>query len=258
MQKVLVTGGRGVLGTVLIPQLLAAGYAVRGTSRNPSTQTRNSVEWRPMELASGQGMTEAVKGVDVIIHAATSPFRKEKASDVDGTGLLLKAAKAAGVGHFIYISIVGVDRVPFSYYKTKLAAEQVIRQADVPWSILRATQFHNLMDMWFSPIKKMPIGLLPLNFQFQPISADETAARLVACVGEGPGGMLEDIGGPRVYTMGELARSWLAAQGMKRPLINLPMVGKTATAFRNGYHTVPHNRYGKQTWETWLQGLAKQ
>ena len=253
MTRILVTGGAGVLGRQLVTKLSQAGYAVRVMSRRSQPATRRpGVEWAQADLATGQGLVEAVSGVPVILHAATSPFKRTRQIDVDGTDRILEQSRSAGVSHFIYVSIVGIERIPFPYYRHKLAAEAVVTGAGVPWSILRATQFHDLLDGFLQPLARLPFGFLPTDFQFQPIDASEVADRLVECVAAGPSGRLTDMGGPEAHRLGDLARVWLAARGLKRPIIRLPIPGKLGHAFRNGYVTCPQHRQGKLTWAEWV------
>ncbi len=145
-QSVLVTGGTGTLGQALTPQLRQAGYTLRVMSRRDAP-AGITVEWARASLETGEGLDTAVAGTEVIIHAASSSTRRAQQVDVVGTERLLAAAHRAGVGHFIYISIVGIEQVPFPYYRYKLAAEKLVEAGGVPWSILRTTQFHNLLDL---------------------------------------------------------------------------------------------------------------
>ncbi len=253
-KRVLVTGGTGVLSRALTPRLQAAGYTVRITSRRVAPADRNPVlEWAQVSLETGEGLAEATAGVDTIIHAASSPFGKTKEVDVDGTGRLLAAGEKAGVGHFFYISIVGIDRIPYNYYQHKLAAEKVLEAGNIPWSVLRATQFHELIDRFLRGIAWSPIFMLPTDFQFQLIDAGEVADCMVEAINAGPAGRLPDIGGPCVQTAGELVRAWLDARHMRRWVIRLPLRGEVADGFRRGLNTVPENRTGRITWEEWLK-----
>ena len=251
--RVLVTGGTGVLGQALTPRLLQAGHTLRIMSRR-TAPPGTALEWATASLETGEGLAAAVIGADVIIHAASSPFKRTQQVDVDGTGRLLAAARRAGVGHFIYISIVGIDRVPFFYYRYKLAAEQLIESGGVPWSNLRATQFHNLIDIWLHLLAHTPFILpVPTDLPFQPVDAGEVAALLVDAVAAGPAGRLPDAGGPQVLKMGQMAESWRQARGLRRPIVHLPLPGKAAAGFRHGDHTTPHRKTGRITWTEWLE-----
>ena len=255
MTRVLITGGTGVLGSELLPRFVGAGYTVRVMSRRGSPPDADpGIEWAQAELQTGSGLAEAVSGADVIVHAASSPFRRTEAVDVAGTARLLEQARGAGVSHFMYISIVGIDRIPLGYYKRKLAAESRVEQSGVPWSTLRATQFHTLIDMQLRVLLRFPIVLAPTDFRFQPIDPGDVADRLRECVAKGAAGHLPDLGGPEVNTLGELAQTWAEIRGLRRRVVRLPLPGKIAAGFRQGLNTTPEGKYGKITWTDWVRG----
>jgi len=254
MPTVLVTGGTGVLGCELAPRLAAAGYTVRIMSRGPRRADADAkAQWAQADLETGEGLAEAVAGADLIIHCATSPMGRTQQTDVRGTELLLQHARASGQPHLFYISIVGIDRVPLGYYKAKLAAEKLVEGSGLPWSILRATQFHTLIDRFLRTLIRLPLALLPTDFKFQPIDPAEVADRMVEFIAGGPSGRLPDLGGPEILSFGDLARAWLKARRRRALLVHLPLPGKTATAFRRGYNCTPENAYGRVTWEQWLR-----
>jgi nucleoside-diphosphate-sugar epimerase len=185
------------------------------------------------------------------VHAASSPFRRTRQVDVEGTRLLLEAAKAAGVSHFMYISIVGIDRIPLPYYKHKLAAERLIEESGVPYSILRAPQFFTLMDDILRNLLRFPVGVYPAGFKFQPIDPGEVAERIVQQVAAGPGGRLAEIAGPEVRNAGELARAWLKASGKGCYAAAALKVGERSGRRRlpRGRQLRPGGKYGGVTWE---------
>lgn len=251
MKRVLLTGGTGTLGRKLVPRLKAAGYTVRVMSRrDPNPGEDEGVEWARASLELGTGLTEAMEGVNAVIHAASNPAKRQV--DVDGTKRLLDRAHAAGVDHFLYISIVGIDQIDFSYYKNKLAAERLIEASPVPWSILRATQFHEFVDRLLDPVTRLPVAIVPKGWYVQAISAGEVADRIVEALQRRPSGRLPDIGGPEVMNLEEMARLWLSAQGKHRRLIRLPIPGGLSAGFRQALNTTPDNRAGTVTWSQWL------
>jgi uncharacterized protein YbjT (DUF2867 family) len=251
MSRVVLTGGTGTLGRELVPRLLAAGYTVRVMSRRaPKPGEDTDVEWAQASLESGEGIAQGVVGANVVLHAASSPVKSQV--DVDGTARLLDGAREAGADHFVYVSIVGIDRIGFSYYQNKLAAERLIEASGLPYSILRATQFHDFIDRILHALIRLPVAFVPTNWQFQSISAAEVAGHLVDTVAVGPSGRLPDIAGPEVARLDDMARQWMAARAIRRPLVHLPVPGKLSAGFRQGLNTAPGNRAGVITWAEWL------
>ncbi|HEU5200675.1 MAG TPA: NAD(P)H-binding protein [Ktedonobacterales bacterium] len=253
MQRVLITGGAGALGREMVNLLTPQGYTVRVMSRRsrPATEPAE-IEWAQADLGAGTGIGEAVAGVDTIVHAATN-FLSSSKVDVAGTKRLLDAARDADVSHVLYVSIVGIERDPFAYYQNKLKAEALVQASGVPWSIQRAVQFYPFIDVLLRMFIHWPVALLPTDFQLQPMDIREAAGHMVESVVAGPAGRLPDIGGPEVRTLGDLAQPWMQARGLRRPVARLPLPGKTAAAFRNGYITCPEHKDGKIRWEEWLR-----
>ena len=249
--RVLVTGGTGNLGRALERSALAAGHIVRIMSRRPRPQAITNREWAQADIGSGAGVREAVAGVEAILHAATDP-RRATDVDVNGTRHLVEAARGTGITHLIYVSIVGIDEIPYSYYKRKREAEEIIKLSGVPPSILRATQFHSLLNTLVSVAARVPIMMpLPTDFKFQPVAESEVAERLVRQLGEPPGERLLGYGGPEVLTLGEMAETWMSVKGVRKKLIHVPLPGSVAAGFRAGKNTGADAR-GIIPWREWL------
>jgi uncharacterized protein YbjT (DUF2867 family) len=210
------------------------------------------VEWAQADLLSGAGLEQAVAGVDIILHAASSPFRDTRAVDVEGTRQLIEKGKAAGVGNFYYVSIVGIDKITYPYYAAKLAAEDVVKSGGEPYTILRATQFHPLLDTFLSTIfRRGPFLMLPGAMQFQLIDPGEVAGHIVGTLAKGASGRLPDIGGPQVQKVGEIANEWLKASGRRLIKVPIPAMGSLSTMAK-GYNCCPENATGQITWRDWL------
>jgi uncharacterized protein YbjT (DUF2867 family) len=252
--RVLVTGGSGRLGRVLVPVLSVAGHSVRIMSRVQRAGPDPRVSCAVADLISGVGLTEAVADIDVIVHAASNS-RNAGAVDVEGTQRLVDVARTAGVKHLLYVSIVGIDRIPFAYYQRKLAVERMIAESGVPFSILRATQFHSFVAFLLSEAAKYPFMMpIPSGFFVQSVAVEEVAARLCRAIDDGPCGRLRDFGGPEVLPVEELAAAWQ----LNRPLwgawvVPIYLPGKIADAFRAGYNTCPDGERGTETWREWLK-----
>ncbi|WP_246983614.1 SDR family oxidoreductase [Halorientalis marina] len=253
MTVTLLTGATGTLGTALRPRLLDAGHEVRAASRSPPAEgDGDGIEWIELDLVEGTGIEAAVDGAEVVVHAATAPQGDTEAVDVEGTKRLLAAAADAGVSNFVYPSIVGVGDIPFAYYEHKSAAEEAVVASDVPESVVRATQFHEFVDELLSGVARLPLWPLPTKLESQPIDVGEAADEVAAHATPEPSGRVPAVGGPEVLTLGEMAKAYREARGLRRPIVRLPLPGKVASGFRAGRATCPDRRVGTTTWAAWL------
>src|SRR5215218_3388048 len=248
--QVLVSGGTGVLGRRVVERLDYEGIRARVLSRSGRPGTIRG------DLLTGEGLESAVRDIDTIIHCASSPFRKAHQVDVEGTGRLLEADALAGVSHLAYISIVGIDRAAsYPYYRIKLETERVVESSPVPYTILRATQFYDLVLMALRFLDRLPVMVVPRDFLGQPIDAGEVADRLVELALSEPAGRVPDIGGPEVGTLAGATRDYLRVKGSRRRIFEIPVPGKTARAFREGALVCPDRAYGKIRWEDFLRAV---
>lgn len=156
--------------------------------------------------------------------------------------------------HLVYISIVGVDRVPLRYYKSKLAVERLVEESGLGWTVLRATQFHDLLVMVLQGLSKLPVLFLLGRCPGQPVEVAEVADRLVELAAGAPAGRVEDLGGPETRTFESLARAYLKASGRRRAVVNVPLWGAAYRGFRSGGHLTPQRAVGKGTFEEYLVG----
>jgi uncharacterized protein YbjT (DUF2867 family) len=246
MTPILVTGGTGTLGRVVVGQLVAAHHEVRMLTRRPSTGPGVYTG----DLATGAGLAEAVAGTGVIVHCASDPRHWQV--DIDGTRRLVEAARSAGNPHLVYVSIVGVDRIPYGYYRAKLATERIVEESGLPWTILRATQFHDLIAGIARLLAKSPVVPVPAGVRFQPVDVHEVAARIIELAGGEPAGRAPDFGGPQVRTADDLLRVYLRATGRRRVLLPIPLPGKVFRGFRAGANLCPEHADGRSTFEDYL------
>jgi len=249
MATILVTGGTGTLGHPLVHRLLDDGHDVRSLSRRPHTGTeRPRPQSYAVDLRDGTGLPEALAGVDAIVHCASTPA----GGDMEAAGRLVQAARAAGVPHLVYISIVGVDRVPLRYYRTKLAVERLIEDSGIGWTVLRTTQFHDLVLQLIKAGARSPVLPVPTGVRVQPVEVHEVAARLAELAAGPPAGRVPDLGGPEVLTTRDLVRTTLEAGGRRRLLMPLWLPGPTAAALRRGGNLTPEHAEGRRTYAEFL------
>lgn len=248
--RILVTGATGTLGREVVRKLADGGGVVRALSRRPRpTGQPAEIEWAVGDLGTGEGIDAAVADVDTIIHCA-SDYRRAK-KDLPGVRRFLDAARGAGVAHLVYISIVGIDRVPLSYYRVKLEEERLVESSGLAWTILRTTQFHDLVRRIAAGLARLPVMVVP-SISVQPIDTREVAARLVELAAGRPRGRVPDLGGPQVRTFRELALSYLRASGKRRLLLPLRLPGAAFRGYRQGGHLTPEHAAGHRTFEEYL------
>lgn len=253
--KVLVTGGTGTLGRLVVLRLQDAGCDVRVLSRQ-SRERGGDLEFVTGDLASGAGVQAAVQGAEIIIHCAGS-----KKGDEDKASFLVQAASRAETRHLVYIAVVGADRIPissgidramFGYFESKLAAEWVVADSGLPWTTLRSTQLYESMLLLVQQMAKLPVVPVPAEWKFQPIDAGEVADRLVGLALDTPSGLVPEMGGPRVYEMTELVRTYLQARNKHRLIMPVWTPGKAARVFRSGANLAASRAVGHRTWEDFL------
>ncbi|MFB4302740.1 SDR family oxidoreductase [Actinomadura sp. NTSP31] len=249
---IIVTGASGTLGAPLTRGLAAAdGARVRALSRRSRTG-EDGVTWHRADLKTGEGLGAALAGAETIVHCA-SDWRHPK-DDLAAARNLVDAAWKQGAPHLVYISIVGVDKIPYPYYRVKHQVERLIEDSGLPYTILRTTQFHTLPAMVLDALTKVP-GIMPLptGLRVQPIDVGEVAGRMAElALAPGPARRVDDMGGPEVLTLEEIARSYLRARGRRGVRLPFPLFGKTARGFKEGHHLAPGHKAGKRTWQEYL------
>ncbi|MEV5965054.1 NAD(P)H-binding protein [Kribbella sp. NPDC051952] len=247
MSTMLVTGGTGTLGRQVVPLIQAAGWTVRVLSRHDHDRG-DGVEYVAVDLLKDEGVDAAVKGVDVILHLAGGP----KGDDL-GTRNLVRAAEQAGVGHLVHISVTAVDQLPLTYFKSKLGAEQAVRASSVPWTVVRVAQFHDFAWNTAKMMAKLPVLPVPGGLRFQPVDSRDVAQRLAELALGEPAGLVPDLVGPKVYSLGELARDYLRATGKRRPSLPIHVPGKAGKVYRSGGNlTLSGADVGTRTWEDFV------
>ncbi len=231
---ILVTGGTGTLGRAVVARL--DGARVLSRRAGPGRVVG--------DLRTGAGLAAALAGVGTVIHCATSLRRH----DVTHAHRLVEACLRAGRPHVVYVSIVGVDAIPLGYYRAKLAVERILAGSGLPWTVLRATQFHDLVLRLFTLQRWSPALLVPARTRFQPVDVRDVAARLVS-LAPAPAGRVADFGGPQVRGLEDLARAYL--RGRRRPVLAVPVPGRVMRGYREGANLAPAS--GTITFEEFLR-----
>ncbi|MGH8964034.1 MAG: SDR family oxidoreductase, partial [Actinomycetes bacterium] len=213
MARIVVTGGTGHLGRLVVPRLVRAGEEVRVVSRSPHA-AGDGVQYVVASWETGEGLTAAVRDAEVVVHLAGDQLHNEATAEA-----LVRAIREAGTRpHLVNISVVGAEKVPvrsgfdrraLGYMASKESAERVLERSGIPWTNLRATQFHELVLIAARGLAKLPVVPTPSGWRAQPIAGDEVAARLVELALGEPQGRVPDVAGPEVHTFRAMVRGYL-------------------------------------------------
>ncbi|MDP9842806.1 SDR family oxidoreductase [Streptosporangium lutulentum] len=208
--KIAVIGGTGLIGSQVVRNLTAAGHEAVPYALSTG-----------VNVITGVGVDEAVAGADVVVNLTNSPTFDDASPAFFQTSMdnLIAASAKAGVGHFVILSIVGVDQVPdLVYYRAKVLQEDLLRAGSIPFSIVRATQFMEFVDTtlsWTSDEKSVRLPRTPI----QPIAAADVAAAVAEVAAGSPLNGVRNIAGPEVFALDDLGRITLKAKGDSRPVV---------------------------------------
>jgi len=241
-----IAGGTGMTGTHVEAIARGRGHELVLLSRAGG-----------VDLVSGAGLDGRLDGVDTVIDVSniTTPKPEVSVSFFAGaTTNLLAAERTAGVTHHLALTIVNADAAPDGYYAGKLVQERLVADADVPWTVLRTTQFHEYAAMMYhrthAGAHVAPTG------RVQPVSLLEVATLLVDLAEREPAGRAIDFGGPREESLADIVRRYAHAIGHHGILPAIDMPGTLGRAFRSGALLPgPDARLGIQTFTDWLADL---
>ena len=200
------------------------------------------------DLATGRDLGSAVGWAEVIIHAASDPQGDPWQVDVAGTRRLVESVDRNRLQHLVYVSIVGVDRIPYGYYRAKFAAEQVLLASGLPVTLLRVTQFHDFVDFLLDSAKRGPVLPVPMGWRVQPVDVGEVAAQLSEVVARPPSGGVVEFGGPEDLSAADLARAWVAVRAPGTHVVATPVPGKMSAAVRDGAALPSGGARGRRTY----------
>jgi uncharacterized protein YbjT (DUF2867 family) len=246
-------GGTGVVGRHVVDALRAAGHEPVVIARSAG-----------IDLVSGDGLETALAGAKVIVdvaNIATASRAKSEAFFEAATTNLLAAGSKAGVEHLVTLSIVGCDRVDLGYYFGKRRQEELVLAGPLPFTILRATQFHEFPGQLIDRMPKVAAVLVPVitvpRMRSQPIAAREVGEALGRIAGAEPVGRAPDLAGPEVLEMPDLVRLVLRSQGRKRPVIGVRVPGGMGRGLAKG-GLLPDGTgpRGRETFAEWLGSHA--
>ncbi|WP_341996987.1 SDR family oxidoreductase [Microbacterium sp. LWH7-1.2] len=246
--RIAVAGGTGVVGSHVVE-------AARADGHDPVVLSRGT----GVDLTTGAGLDAALEGVDAVIDTANvTTLSADVATRFfeAATGNLIAAAARAGVAHVVLLSIVGIDRNPHDYLAGKLAQERVIEKGGVPWTILRATQFHEFAGQVFARAKVGPLHVAPRG-RVQPVAAREVGAQLAGLAAGAPQGRAADLAGPREERLDDMVKAYARRTGHGGWIPSVSLPGGQMRGIRAGLGLPgPGTVLGTQTFAEWLAELG--
>ncbi|MEP7051919.1 MAG: NAD(P)H-binding protein [Pseudomonadota bacterium] len=243
--RVAVAGGTGVVGQHVVRVLNELGHTPVVLARSAG-----------VDLVTGAGLAAALTGAGAVIDVATIRTRSAEKSESffrAVTTHLLREGLAAGVSHYVALSIVGIDRVPLGYYAEKVLQEALIAQGALPWTVLRASQFHEFSAQIYEELKVGPVVVIP-RMKTQPVAAREVGVRLVELALAPAAARVVDLAGPQEEELVAMVRSYARVVRAPGTVLGVPLPGALGRAMRNGT-LLPGvgTMLGEQTFAEWLQ-----
>jgi uncharacterized protein YbjT (DUF2867 family) len=267
MHSLLITGGTGVLGsaTVGLAEQRKLDYLAvsrqrteRSAYRSTAVAEPRAFNWKEVDLITGRGLLPALPAEGVVLHLAGAVGTKNgEPLEITFARNLLRAARQAHIGHLVYISIVGIDRIPLAYYRAKRAVEEMIISSGIPYTIVRTTQFHEFIEFQLSMLAKLPLAFFPPGLLFQPIQVEAVASHLLDICELPPANGLVQIGGPQVHTLANLFDDWKMVAGVQKRAVALPAFGGFMRALKSGYATCPEKSDRSIGWLDYLVNKYK-
>ncbi len=249
--KIVVIGGSGLIGSKLVNMLRKHGHEVVAASPSSGVNT-----------VSGEGLAEALKDASVVVDVS-NPHSFEAAVSLEffeaSTRNLLTYEAAAGVGHHVAVSVVGMERLPeYGYFHAKLAQEKLIKGSSIPYSIIRATQFFEFIGRIAEEATQGNTVRLA-SALIQPMAADDVAGAVARIAVSTPLNGTVEIAGPERFRLDDLIRRELAARNDPREVISDPharyfggeLSERTLVAADDA-------RLGERRFESWLSQSARQ
>lgn len=247
MVRIAVAGGTGMVGAHVVELARQRGHEPEVLARSHG-----------VDVITGVGLGEALEGVDVVIDVSNVTTLRTDVSVSFFAGAaksLLTAERAAGIGHHVALSIVGADAAPEGYYAGKLAQERLIEAGEVPWTVLRTTQFHEFAATLYVTAKIGSMRVAPRG-RLQPIAAHEVAAHLLDLAESEPAGRATELAGPREESLAEMVRTYARAVGYRRRIPTVTLPGALGRAQRDGSLLPrPGAILGHQTFDEWIDAL---
>ena len=251
--KLLLTGGTGQLGQILLKQLVHSPLWINVLTRNKNIDSTTNLRYITADLGKYETLDTLRTDYDIVVHCASDP-RESDSMDVEGTRNLLKAISGSSIKHFVYISILGVDKTPYKYYQNKLRAENLIQASGIPYTILRIAQFHDFVhNRILTPITgENGSFAIPAGLKFQSIDLIDVCEEIRECIKGGPTNSILQLGGPEVLTITEILEIYKNVIPTNKKITITTALNDFQKLFTTGINLCPDHKKGKITWKDYL------
>lgn len=259
--RILVLGGTGVSGRAVRAEAAGRGHDVRVLARHAPVDPADpadTVEVSPGDVITGEGLDAAMAGVDAVVDCTNiQTLNEDRATRFFTTavGNAAGAATRAGVGGYVLLSIVGVDRFPYAYYRAKLAQERALAAAaagtGLTATVARTTQFHDFAGQILARSSVGPLAAVPA-LRIRPVAIEAVARHLVSLAEAPPAGAAPELSGPRDETLPDLVRRYARATGRRSLVVPLPLPGRAGRANRERVLIPRDGLTDDLTFEAWL------
>lgn len=249
---ILITGATGTLGKEIIKQLIDTGQ-INVITTKADVSFAEGVNVIKADITDFKSLQTIVGAADIIVHCASNPADAKRV-DLEGTRNILAAINKKRFKHFIYVSIAGVDKSQYPYYVVKREVEKIIEAEGIPFTVLRATQFHDfVLYRMIKPFDNEQGLTIPAGLKFQSIDVTEVAGKVRHLIEAGPNNEIITIGGPEILTIEEMASVYLNILGRADSFKTQMMPGERFEMLRSGINLCGDNRFGKITWRQYLK-----
>jgi uncharacterized protein YbjT (DUF2867 family) len=248
-KRIFITGSSGLLGKSVLNQLDPDRFEVTIGSRRKVSEN-SGYNWQCFNLDDKEPQIN-LEGIDVVLHLASNTGDLGSNSDISGIKQLIEASARDEVGHFIYISIVGVDKVPVKYFKTKRKVEKLLENSSLDYSILRATQFHEFLEKEILKQIAKYIIVVP-NIKYQPVETNVVAKKLIEMTLNSPSNSIVEIGGSETIYFKSAIQEYTEKRNKKPLLFAIPnmLLGKLSSAL-----TTPNIANDSISWSEYLNRI---
>ncbi|MBU3026387.1 SDR family oxidoreductase [Zobellia galactanivorans] len=253
-QKILLTGGTGKLGKNLIEFLSEENFFIDVLTRNANKPPKEKVTYINADFCQPKSLQVLKSDYYAIVHCASNPKNAEEV-DIKGTTNLIERLRNQKVENFIYISIVGIDKTDFPYYKSKLRTEEIIKKSGLPYTILRVTQFHDFVynRILNAGIVQAETLAVPQGLKFQSIDLTDVCEEILNMLKNKPLNNVLEIGGPKILSIDEILNAYVQIIAPDKKVSMIPAQNEFQKLFTTGINTCPYARKGHIQWVDFLK-----